>query len=73
MMKIFKKFKIKNEFIFWKKKKICFVNVETDPRLGYQCFKLKMENQFCSTENQLDFMFSKFWNPARFFKLKLFS
>jgi hypothetical protein len=25
----------KNEFIFWKNKIICFVNVETDPRLEY--------------------------------------
>jgi hypothetical protein len=28
-------FKIKKEFIFWKKKVIGFVNVETDPRLRY--------------------------------------
>jgi hypothetical protein len=27
--------KFLNEFIFWKKKIICFVNVEIDPRLRY--------------------------------------
>jgi hypothetical protein len=27
--------KSKNEFHFWKEKTICFVNVETDPRVWY--------------------------------------
>jgi len=32
-------FKIKNEFIFLKKTIICFVNVETDPRLWYTIWR----------------------------------
>jgi hypothetical protein len=33
MMKIYIILKLKYEFIFWQKKIMSFVNVETDPRL----------------------------------------